>query len=177
MTAIVDDSVVRPTASFPTLDTAMIERAMRYPFEQVRKRYMQQEDVSETIAREHERELKRYLALCAANPSTNYGMKGPVDDLWHTFLLFTVDYAAFCDRVAGRFIHHVPASSSAPVDADDYEHFLRDYEVTFGEPAPAHVWPRFGRGGVGAESADCSFGNCGPSCSPSCGAQGCSNGG
>lgn len=31
-----------------------------------------------------------------------------VDIGWHTFILFTVDYAAFCDRVAGRFIHHVP---------------------------------------------------------------------
>ena len=24
------------------------------------------------------------------------------------FLLFTADYAEFCDRVAGRFIHHLP---------------------------------------------------------------------
>lgn len=31
-----------------------------------------------------------------------------VDIGWHTFILYTVDYAAFCDRVAGRFIHHVP---------------------------------------------------------------------
>ncbi|MCM4077711.1 glycine-rich domain-containing protein [Paractinoplanes hotanensis] len=31
-----------------------------------------------------------------------------VDIGWHTFILYTVDYAAFCERVAGRFIHHVP---------------------------------------------------------------------
>jgi hypothetical protein len=31
-----------------------------------------------------------------------------VDIGWHAFILYTVDYAAFCQRVAGRFIHHVP---------------------------------------------------------------------
>jgi hypothetical protein len=30
-----------------------------------------------------------------------------VDIGWHTFILYTVDYAPFCERVAGRFIHVV----------------------------------------------------------------------
>jgi SAM-dependent methyltransferase len=28
---------------------------------------------------------------------------------WHAFILHTDDYAEFCQRVAGRFIHHLPA--------------------------------------------------------------------
>ncbi|WP_328770561.1 glycine-rich domain-containing protein [Streptomyces sp. NBC_00286] len=31
-----------------------------------------------------------------------------VDHGWHAFILHTVDYAAFCQRVVGRFVHHVP---------------------------------------------------------------------
>ncbi|WP_210573173.1 hypothetical protein [Streptomyces sp. GESEQ-4] len=31
-----------------------------------------------------------------------------VDIGWHTFILHTADYAEFCDRVAGYFIHHNP---------------------------------------------------------------------
>jgi hypothetical protein len=27
---------------------------------------------------------------------------------WHAFLLHTADYAEFCNRVADRFIHHLP---------------------------------------------------------------------
>jgi hypothetical protein len=27
---------------------------------------------------------------------------------WHTFIHYTHEYAEFCDRIAGRFIHHVP---------------------------------------------------------------------
>lgn len=31
-----------------------------------------------------------------------------VDPGWHAFLLYTRDYAEFCERIAGRFIHHRP---------------------------------------------------------------------
>ncbi|GLZ43300.1 hypothetical protein [Actinokineospora sp. NBRC 105648] len=45
-----------------------------------------------------------------------------VDLGWHVFLLYTREYAQFCERVAGGFIHHVPhdtlvsGASSAAVD-------------------------------------------------------------
>lgn len=31
-----------------------------------------------------------------------------IDDMWHTFLLFTRDYHAFCNKYVGEFIHHTP---------------------------------------------------------------------
>lgn len=40
-----------------------------------------------------------------------------MDPGWHTFILHTQEYAAFCDLVAGRFIHHVPTD-----DADTAAH-------------------------------------------------------
>ncbi|MFF5077158.1 glycine-rich domain-containing protein [Actinoplanes sp. NPDC000266] len=44
----------------------------------------------------------------SATATRPLGPSESVDIGWHTFILYTVDYAAFCERVAGRFIHHVP---------------------------------------------------------------------
>jgi hypothetical protein len=33
-----------------------------------------------------------------------------IDEMWHTFVLFTKDYAAFCERYFGHFVHHVPTT-------------------------------------------------------------------
>lgn len=40
-----------------------------------------------------------------------------VDEFWHAFVLRTMPYVDFCDRVAGRFIHHVP-EDEMPVPED-----------------------------------------------------------
>ncbi|MGE0549809.1 MAG: hypothetical protein AB7O24_28385 [Kofleriaceae bacterium] len=36
-----------------------------------------------------------------------------IDEMWHTFLLFTKDYQDFCDRYFGHFVHHVPNTDRA----------------------------------------------------------------
>ena len=33
-----------------------------------------------------------------------------VDDLWHEFILYTREYARFCSRSFGHFLHHAPAA-------------------------------------------------------------------
>jgi hypothetical protein len=59
-----------------------------------------------------DRILDQALAFLAASAShageSSLSPSRLVDIGWHTFLLYTRDYAAFCQRVAGRFIHHVP---------------------------------------------------------------------
>src|SRR5262245_36724734 len=81
---------------------------MAFPLGDIVARYCKEENVSETYAREVERELRRYLAICAIYPDQTIPMYGPADKLWHVFITFTRDYAAFCQKVAGRFIHHTP---------------------------------------------------------------------
>ena len=49
-----------------------------------------------------------FLRLCATEPDGHYSPSSLVDIGWHTFILYTRDYAAFCDKVAGRFLHHNP---------------------------------------------------------------------
>lgn len=49
-----------------------------------------------------------FLAACAADPGAGLAPSPEVDKGWHAFILHTADYADFCDRVADRFIHHLP---------------------------------------------------------------------
>ncbi|WP_433528369.1 glycine-rich domain-containing protein [Micromonospora sp. CA-263727] len=58
--------------------------------------------------------LDQALAFLAAAAltTTPIGPSDLVDIGWHTFILHTRDYAAFCDRFAGRFIHHEPEDGS-----------------------------------------------------------------
>lgn len=140
----------------PIAQRDAINRAMKFEMGRIVERYVRDEGLTETIAREHEQELKRFLAMCALNPNAQYGMKGPIDELWHTFLIFSKDYAQFCDHVAGRFIHHVPESGDEkPRNSDTYALFLRDYEETFGHPPPAQYWPRPISPDVTAECQGC----------------------
>ncbi|MEV7026099.1 hypothetical protein [Kitasatospora sp. NPDC093558] len=56
-----------------------------------------------------------FLGACAANPGTRLSPSRLVDHGWHTFLMYTREYAGFCDRVAGRFLHHSPEDGDVPV--------------------------------------------------------------
>jgi hypothetical protein len=49
-----------------------------------------------------------FLQACAFSPGTGLAPSQQVDIGWHTLILYTRDYADFCQRVAGRFIHHQP---------------------------------------------------------------------
>ncbi|MGV1905722.1 glycine-rich domain-containing protein [Agrobacterium cavarae] len=122
------------------------EIASRFTLEPVLSRYCREEGLSPDIAQAHRRELLRFLALCATatNHGKSYGMTGAVDELWHTFVIFTREYADFCEAVAGRFLHHVPEveGSMSPSTVSLYLSFLEDYEAVFEEPAPAAYWPR-----------------------------------
>jgi hypothetical protein len=48
-----------------------------------------------------------FLGACAVS-TVPLSPSATVDIGWHTFILYTKDYREFCERVAGRFIEHVP---------------------------------------------------------------------
>ncbi len=140
----------------------VIEKAMAFPMDKVIYRYQQEKKLSTGQARRHERELKRFLALVALNDK-GYGLKGPIDDLWHTFILFTKLYAHFCREVAGRFIHHEPnvigfeaseahsADGAVQLGSDSYEMFLHDYQEMFNEAPSQQLWPQIVKNEVAPE--------------------------
>jgi hypothetical protein len=121
----------------------IIESVMSFPMDDVLKKYCEEQSLPMKVAREHEREIKRFLALIAINPKTTYGMKGPIDELWHTFVLFTKKYTDFCYGVSGRYLHHFPSvPGEKPTDSKHYRRLLHDYKLVFGEEPPPHFWPR-----------------------------------
>jgi hypothetical protein len=131
------------------------------------QRYRENTRLPDEILKEHEREIKRFLAMCSMNPGS-YGMRGPLDELWHTFIIFTSSYARFCYELGGDFIHHLPEAPSDTVPKGEatkgsYMNFLKDYERLFGHEAPIEYWPRPG-GGVLSPSCD----NCGNYCAETC---------
>ena len=130
----------------PSAEKSVVEKAMFFDMDKVVARYAKDHKLSMTDAREHEKELKRYMALVASNPGAVYGMCGPIDELWHKFITYTVLYETFCQSVAHRFIHHFPNENAG--DKEDsterktqYERFRRDYTGTYHEEPPKHLWP------------------------------------
>jgi hypothetical protein len=134
------------TALYPHLSenaTREIQKIMDYPMNDVVTRFAAEHDTTMEIAREHERELKRFLALCLLYPDKHFSPSMPVDEMWHTFILDTRKYNQFCEVVCGRFIHHEPGE---PAEGE-YEQFYKGYSVIFGENPPVQVWPGLARAG------------------------------
>ncbi|GAA3070652.1 glycine-rich domain-containing protein [Streptosporangium carneum] len=98
MTIIVD----RPTVTDPCtlVEPGLFDRLVS----RIRVDHPELGEVAEPIMEQ----ALAFLATCAANPGADLGPSEQVDVGWHTFILYTRDYAAFCQRTAGRFIHHTP---------------------------------------------------------------------
>lgn len=88
-------------------------------------------------------EAKRYLVLCEATPDTSFGMHSAmVDAAWHTFVLFTTEYAHFGLHYFGRYLHHAPVVDGpdpALAQVGSFEQFRQRYEELFAQPLPA-IW-------------------------------------
>lgn len=89
-------------------------------------------------------EVKKYLILADRDRERAIPMfSARVDEVWHQFVLFTAEYAEFCSRFAGRFLHHVPdeslrpAGESGPAPELSFAEFRADYEALFGELSAA----------------------------------------
>jgi hypothetical protein len=44
-----------------------------------------------------------------------------IDDMWHTFLLFTKDYMDFCTQYFGQFMHHNPKTAETSQTPDEFQ--------------------------------------------------------
>ncbi|KAB0482024.1 hypothetical protein SAMN04490202_4422 [Pseudomonas reinekei] len=134
-------------------------------------RYTKEYGVTDDEAKEHIKEMCRFLALSANVTQGRYSIMGAVDHVWHMFLIFTKLYAEFCDAVAGKFIHHLPAqmlSQTKGLYNKGYKLLLSDYKLAFNEDPPAHIWPRVKLGTMAeVECISCECETCSP-VSPPC---------
>jgi hypothetical protein len=95
-----------------------LDEVLRYENAEVVDRFAVDHSVSVRDAEEIFLETKRWLWLCASKMDAaedGLGARVPllsearvIDMMWHTFLLFTQDYARFCAKYFGFFVHHQP---------------------------------------------------------------------
>jgi hypothetical protein len=61
-----------------------------------------------------------------------------IDEMWHTFVLYTIEYMEFSRSYFGRFMHHVPtpvlsASMHKPLSREELEGYMNLIWDVFGE--------------------------------------------
>lgn len=86
-------------------------------FDQLVERIVRDEDMARPLATRIMDQALAFLAACATDHDQPLAPSSLVDIGWHTFLLHTRAYAAFCHQVAGRFLHHEPTEPGT-VDRD-----------------------------------------------------------
>ena len=84
-------------------------------FDRLAGRVVHDELVTPDMANRLMRQTLAFLYACAKNPDAGLAPSRTVDVGWHTFILHTREYAEFCERVAGRFIHHKPEDGALEV--------------------------------------------------------------
>lgn len=114
------------------------------------KNFCRKYEVTSTEARQQFEECKKFLVLCAMKPDESFAPSAVIDEMWHGFVLFTREYAAFCQQFLKRFIHHIPSDDPAK---SAYSRTLAELSLQFGEPNPKY-WPK-GKAGDCSSPSEC----------------------
>lgn len=109
-------------------------------------RYASDNGVSSDVAAQRFEGFKQFMVVCAMKPGPKV-TSDAIDSVWHSFLLFTSDYRAFCTDYLGRFINHEPFEHPNPLA---YHHTRSFAEGLFGA-LDERLWPLEAKG-------DCSSG-------------------
>ncbi|OGT42353.1 MAG: hypothetical protein A3F13_07160 [Gammaproteobacteria bacterium RIFCSPHIGHO2_12_FULL_40_19] len=121
-----------------------LQRLLNYKNNKVISQYRNEYPDSTMSADEAFAELMKYIWLCRKHVlekkqfPTNDTLKfncvihvemEEIDNMWHTFLLFTRDYQSFCnDYLNGIFFHHDPLPvKQGKVSKKTYENELNNY--------------------------------------------------
>jgi hypothetical protein len=98
-----------------------LDTVLAYRHSGVIRRYCKEHAATQQEAEEVFRETLKWLYLChravtgpdEGTPVAITPELEKIDWMWHTFLLFTLDYAEFCYGRLGVFIHHIPEEEDA----------------------------------------------------------------
>jgi hypothetical protein len=94
-------------------------KALAYENEEIVESFRANYGVSLDEARELFEDTKQWLWLCGTRPRsmrlTVFGPMKMLDEMWHTFILFTREYTEYCMDNYGFYIHHAP-TTRAEVD-------------------------------------------------------------
>jgi hypothetical protein len=89
-------------------------KALSYENEEVIASFRRTYGLSLEDARELFEETKKWLWLCGTRPRsmrlTVFGPMRLLDEMWHTFILFTREYTEYCNDNFGFYVHHAPTT-------------------------------------------------------------------
>lgn len=109
--------VIATNAGSPQVRDVSLERVTSYRHGGVVERLMKNEGWSKEVAEAVFLDMLRFLWLTSSH--RGYFSPPPrIDEAWHTMILFTKDYASFCEQYIGEFIHHQPFAGGLEPKAD-----------------------------------------------------------
>lgn len=95
-----------------------LRAALAYENDEVVKKFQVSYDLPTRQANELFVEAKRWVWLIARGMYLGFRRKdffvthhlAAMDEMWHTFVLYTSEYHRFCERYLKTFVHHVPTT-------------------------------------------------------------------
>ncbi len=104
-------------------------------------KFMEEWNVSLEQANDIFNETKKFLFLASKVTSENFSLEIDeplliIDKMWHTFILYTAEYAKFCNTFFGNMLHHEPFTKAS---LDKRIWILRSKGITFSEAKKAHL--------------------------------------
>jgi len=92
--------------------------ALGYRNDGVIERIAKDENVSLEEATQLFKDTLMFLYMAATSSAVSVPTVA-IDVGWHAFLMFTKDYADYCEKYLGKFVHHRPTTSrSKPMPQD-----------------------------------------------------------
>lgn len=119
-----------------------LEKILKYENHNLIKRFKKDYPLSKLTAEEALTNLIKYLWLCQKhefdkrNSPHDETLKfncavhtemHEIDNMWHTFLLFTKDYQNFCTQYFSEYMHHVPNTDEEMLSSKQFEIELVKY--------------------------------------------------
>jgi len=86
-------------------------------------------------------EFKKFIAIMVIGKKEKKGVamtSNVIDEIWHEFVLFTLDYHEFSEMLDLQYIHHTPNTKTFSFGPSASEFFFNTYKKYFGDLHP--IW-------------------------------------
>jgi hypothetical protein len=116
MNAVISPTIKAAPSTSPIRLTGRkvdLDRVMSYQFEPVVYRMIDKYQWNEEESRECFEDIKRFLYM-AVIADKAVAPTEKLDEMWHNFILYTMDYDEFCRMYLGLFVHHRPRRRDDP---------------------------------------------------------------
>jgi hypothetical protein len=106
---VVPTSQIASSTQIPRSEMCSKSEVITYQLPELVERFEDKLKLNNAEARLLFVDLLQFLFVCGSNVGRGPLAPPPeIDTAWHEFLMFTSQYADFCYKYFGRFIHHVP---------------------------------------------------------------------